>query len=101
MECAFGIGRWNRRNYHLILRMGKLLSWFARSNRWKHLAYGAAVGFCADDIYCAVYVGVGVASALEYKDRSWGGKWDWADWGLTVIGVSVGFGIRTLLIKII
>lgn len=26
-----------------------------------------------DNIYCVAHVGVGVASALEYKDEAWGG----------------------------
>jgi hypothetical protein len=42
--------------------------------------------------------GVGISSALEYKDKFWGGKWDWIDWVITIAGVAVGFGI-CLIIK--
>lgn len=52
--------------------------------------------------YCAALCGFGVASALELKDKLWGGKWDWIDWSLTIAGVAVGYSIRaciTMLIK--
>jgi hypothetical protein len=45
-------------------------------------------------VYCAVYAGLGIASALELKDKLWGGKWDWIDWALTVGGVTIGYLIR-------
>lgn len=45
-------------------------------------------------ICIALFTGAGVAGALEFKDKSWGGKWDWFDWGCTVAGVIVGYGIR-------
>lgn len=70
--------------------MKKLLKWLKESNRLKHLSGGIIIGFGADDNYCAAYAGIGVASALEFKDRAWGGKWDWIDWSLTVAGVIIG-----------
>ena len=50
--------------------MKKIWKWLGESNRWKHLLGGVAIGFAGDSIYCSAYVGVGVASALEYKDRA-------------------------------
>ena len=44
--------------------------------------------------YCTALCGFGVASALELKDKLWGGKWDWIDFALTVAGVVVGRLIR-------
>lgn len=79
--------------------LSKCWSWLKQSSRYKHLGYGSLIGLGADDIYCAAYVGVGVASALKYKDKAWGGAWDWLDWTMTVIGVILGFGTR-LLIKL-
>ena len=50
--------------------MGKLLDFFRESNRWKHLLFGCLIGIGSDDPYCAAYVGIGVASALEFKDKA-------------------------------
>jgi hypothetical protein len=79
--------------------MGKLLKWLEKSNRYKHIVCGCLIGLFADNLYCAAYAGLGIASALEFKDKSWGGEWDWIDWICTIIGVAAGFGIRILIIK--
>lgn len=75
----------------------KIYNWFKESNRWKHLVGGVLIGLGADDAYCAAYASVGIAAALEFKDKAHGGKWDWIDFTLTVIGCAIGFGIRTLI----
>lgn len=80
--------------------MNKIKDWFNKSNRWKHLVDGVIIGLGSDDLYCAGYTGIGVASALEFKDKSWGGKWDWIDWSLTISGVIIGYSIRVLIHKI-
>lgn len=77
--------------------MKKFWKWLCESNRWKHLFGGVAIGFAGDSSYCSAYVGVGVASALEYKDRAHGGKWDWTDWGLTVGGSLIGRGVKLFI----
>ncbi len=74
--------------------MKNVIKWFAKSNRWKHLAGGMLIGIFADGDYCAAYAGIGVASALEMKDWQWCGQWDWIDWSLTVGGVFAGRLIR-------
>lgn len=74
--------------------MKKVIAWLKNSNRSKHIGGGVVIGALADDDYCAAYAGVGVAAALELKDRLWGGKWDWIDFALTVAGVVVGRLIR-------
>lgn len=33
----------------------------------------------------------------ENKDKAHGGKWDWIDWGMTIAGVIVGFGLKWML----
>lgn len=71
--------------------MKKVIKWLKESNRWKHLVGGCVIGLASDDAYCAAFAGGGIASALEFKDKSWGGKWDWIDWSLTIAGVVVGF----------
>ena len=45
--------------------------------------------FCFWLVYRNV-CGVLTAGALEYKDRAHGGKWDWIDFALTVVGAFVG-----------
>ena len=81
------------------MMMRKILDWLLSSNRWKHLAGGYVVGLGADDTYCAVYTGIGVAGALEFKDWQWGGKPDWIDFAMTCIGVAFGFMTRKLILK--
>lgn len=75
--------------------MKKIFEWFKASNRYKHFLLGAAYGLAADDAYCAVYGGVGVSLALEFKDGQWGGKPDAMDALLTFAGVMAGYGVRT------
>lgn len=77
-----------------------LPKWMNESNRWKHLAGGLIIGAGANDLYCAAYVGIGVAGAMEFKDHQWGGKPDWIDFSLTVIGVAMGYGLRVCVISL-
>jgi len=67
-----------------------IIKWLKESNRWKHLVGGVLLGIASDNVYCAALVGVSVSSALEFKDMSWGGKWDWLDWVCTVFGTAIG-----------
>ena len=77
--------------------MKKIIDWLLESNRWKHLGLGFVYGLAADDWYCAIYGGAGVAGALEFKDYQWGGKPDVIDFALTFVGVMAGFGIRSFV----
>lgn len=74
--------------------MKKIITRLKSSNRGRHIVGGVLIGLGADDTYCALYAGVGVAAALELKDKLYGGKWDWIDFGCTVAGVVVGRLIR-------
>lgn len=74
--------------------MKKFLRWLKESNRYAHLLCGAAIGAGADNWYCTMYAGIGVATAVELKDKMWGGKFDMIDLGLTVAGAVVGRLIR-------
>lgn len=77
--------------------MKKVISWLKESHRLTHIGGGVLIGLLSDDNYCAALAGVGIASALELKDRLWGGKFDWVDWSLTIAGVFVGRLIRIAL----
>lgn len=74
-----------------------MFNWLMSSNRYKHLLGGAIIGAGASSVYCAAYSGILVAASLEYKDRAWGGKWDFIDFGVTILGVIVGYLIRLLI----
>ena len=78
--------------------MKKIIEWLSSSNRWKHLVGGLVIGLGSDDWYCTMYAGIGVAAALELKDKMWGGQWDWIDLSLTVTGAAVGQSIRRALL---
>lgn len=77
--------------------MKKIWKWLLVSNRWKHFVGGLLIGLGANTNYCAAYASLLTASALEFKDKSWGGKWDWIDFSLTLAGVIVGRLIRILI----
>ena len=78
--------------------MKKLFKWLKESNRYKHLLGGIAIGAFANSLYCAAYAGIGVATALELKDKMWGGKFDLVDLSLTLAGVAIGYGVRVMII---
>lgn len=78
--------------------MRKLFKWLKESNRYKHLLGGIAIGAFANSLYCAAYAGIGVATALELKDKLWGGKFDLVDMSLTLAGVAIGYGVRIMII---
>ena len=70
------------------------MNWFTESHRWQHLVGGIVIGILSlGNWYTAAVTGIGIASALEFKDNSWGGRWDWLDWIITIAGVLIGFAI--------
>ena len=78
--------------------MNKIKQFLFTSNRHKHLLGGVVIGVLANTPYCAAYAGIGVACALELKDKLWGGKPDIVDLAMTIIGVALGYGLRMALI---
>ena len=72
------------------------MSWLSESNRWKHLLLAIPVGFVFT-ILCVL----GVASGMEFKDRQWGGSWDWLDWLATMLGGIIGQALQIGLILIL
>ena len=70
--------------------------WLTESNRLKHFLYAIPIGFILT-ILCVI----GVASGMEFKDKCWGGKWDWLDWVATVLGGLVGQGLQVLIIWLV
>lgn len=79
----------------------EMLKWFTSSNRYKHFIGGVIIGALADTIYCAALAGIGVAGALEFKDKQHGGKWDWIDFLITIAGTAAGYAIKYAIISIL
>lgn len=73
-----------------------IISFLKESNHGKHLVYAIPIGFVFT-ILCVL----GVASGMEYKDKLWGGKWDWVDWSLTMLGGVIGQALSVLVYMLI
>lgn len=56
--------------------MKKIIYLLKSSNRYKHLMGGMLIGAGANNLYCAAYAGIGIATEPELKDKMWGGKQD-------------------------
>ena len=78
----------------IVMLLNKILpKWLKESNRTKHLLYAIPIGFLFT-ILCVL----GVASGMEFKDRAYGGKWDWLDLLATILGGVLGQMLQILLI---
>lgn len=69
--------------------MKKIIKWLRESNRYKHLLGGFIIGAFAMGDYCAAYASALSAASLEFKDMAHGGKWDWIDFALVIVGAAV------------
>ena len=69
--------------------------WICESNRWKHLIGGFVLG-----LLLTALCSLGCAGGMKFKDKQWGGRWDWADFGCTVVGGLIGQGVQILIIWI-
>lgn len=67
--------------------------WLTTSNREKHFLYAIPIG-----LFLTILTVLGVASGMEFKDKSWGGKWDWLDWIATMLGGLVGQAVQLIII---
>lgn len=72
------------------------MSWFTESNRQKHFVYAIPVGYVFT-ILCVL----GLATGMEFKDKLWGGKYDWIDWIATMLGGLIGQALQILTIYLI
>ena len=71
------------------------MSWFLESNRYKHFLLAIPISFIFT-ILCVL----GVASGMEFKDKQWGGSFDWLDWISTILGGIVGQVYQLILFYI-
>lgn len=77
--------------------MKKLWNWLKESNRLEHIVLSVVIGLLFSNLIytaiCAIMVGI----ALEYKDKAYGGKWDWIDLTLTIVPALIINGIKMLV----
>ena len=71
------------------------MNWIMESNRPKHLLYAIPAGALFSILFVA-----GLAAGMEFKDRAWGGKWDWLDIAETLFGGLIGQAIQILVLII-
>lgn len=71
--------------------------WITQSNRHKHFLYAIPCGFIFTILFAA-----GLAAGMEFKDKQYGGKWDWIDFTATILGGLIGnlmsFGLLLLIV---
>ena len=73
--------------------MKKIINWLLSSNRWKHLCGGFILG-----LFLTVLCSLGCAGGMEFKDRQWGGRWDWVDFALTLFGGILGQCLQLVIV---
>lgn len=67
--------------------------WLNESNRMEHFAYAIPCGFVGTELFV-----LGLAVGMEFKDRMYGGRFDWLDIAATVLGGIVGQLLQVALI---
>lgn len=72
------------------------MNWLKESNRTKHLLYAIPVGF----VFTILAV-LGCAFGMKFKDKQWGGKFDWLDIAATMIGGAIGQLLQVILILLL
>ena len=64
-----------------------------KSNRDKHLIYAIPCGLIGTLLFV-----LGLAIGMEFKDKQWGGKFDYLDLLATLIGGLIGQTIQILIL---
>lgn len=66
----------------------KIADWWKASNRWKHFLFAIPLG-----AVCGAPFTTGVGLGMEIKDHLYGGRADFVDFLLTVVGGAIGHGV--------
>lgn len=69
---------------------------FSDKTRWQHFGWAIPIGLVFT-ILCVL----GCASGMEFKDRQWGGRWDWKDWACTMLGGLVGQALQAAVVLLL
>lgn len=72
------------------------MSWIKESNRDKHLLYAIPCGLIGTILFV-----LGLTIGMEFKDKQWGGKFDYLDLLATVLGGLIGQAIQLLILILI
>ena len=72
------------------------MKWLKESNRMKHLLYAIPIGFI-----CTILAVLGCAFGMEFKDKQYGGKFNWLDIAATMIGGAIGQVLQIILILLL
>ena len=70
--------------------------WLKESNRPKHLLYAIPAAFIGTILFV-----LGLAFGMEFKDKQYGGEFDWLDIAATIMGGTIGQLLQILLITIL
>ena len=70
--------------------------WLFESNRPKHLLYAIPSAFIGTILFST-----GLAFGMEFKDKQYGGKFDWLDIAATMIGGIIGQLLQVSIISLI
>lgn len=70
--------------------------WLKESNRQKHMLYAIPIG-----LVFTILAVLGCAFGMEFKDKQYGGKFDWMNIAATMIGGAIGQLIQIVLILLI
>lgn len=72
------------------------MNWIKESNRRKHLLYAIPIG-----LIFSILAVLGCAFGMEFKDKQYGGKFDWLDIAATMIGGTIGQLFQIIIILIL
>lgn len=67
--------------------------WLKESNRPKYLLYAIPIG-----LVFTILTVLGCAFGMGFKDKQYGGKFDWLDIAATMIGGAIGQLIQIVII---
>lgn len=73
-----------------------IMSWIKESNRIKHFIYAIPCAFFLTILFVA-----GLAAGMEFKDKIYGGKWDWLDILATLLGGLLGQLLQMIVLYLV
>lgn len=69
-----------------------MVNWLKDSNHWKHI-----IACFILSLFLGATAGIAAGVTAEWKDKQWGGQFDWSDIIADIIGVIFGIGVRHIL----
>ena len=80
----------------IIDKVKKIFNVFLIDNRPKHLLYAIPAALIGTILFST-----GLAFGMEFKDKQYGGKFDWLDIAATMIGGLIGQVLQLIIILLI